>query len=146
MSPIANYTTEVTAQKSIGEIHGMLVAHDAKHILMDYDQGKPVGLAFVLNTHFGEVSFRIPANIDKVKAVLIKQRVRKGEVSEDLASRVAWRILRDWIRAQMAILESEQVTMDQIFLPYMQSGEGGKTLYEVMVDHQLQLPMKGMCT
>jgi hypothetical protein len=32
------------------------------------------------------------------------------------------------------------VTIDQIFLPYMQAGEGGKTLYEVMLDHHLQLP------
>lgn len=139
MSPIANYSTSVTARTSVKEIQDMLVAHGAKRILMDYDQGKPVGLAFTVVTAYGEVPFRIPANIDKVKAVLTKQRVRI-EVSEELASRVAWRILKDWVRAQMAILETEMVTIDQIFLPYMQAGEKGKTLYEVMIDHRLQLP------
>lgn len=142
MSPIANYSTTVTALKSIGEIQGILVAHGAKHILMDYDQGEPVGLAFITTTSYGEVPFRLPANIDRVEAVLNKQRVRK-QVSRELAFRVAWRILKDWVRAQMAILETEMVTIDQVFLPYMQVGEKGKTLYEVMLDHHLQLPMKG---
>lgn len=139
MSPIANYSTTVTALKSIGEIQGMLVAHGATHILMDYDQGEPVGLAFIVATPHGEVPFRLPANIDRVQAVLNKQRVRIT-VSRELAFRVAWRILKDWVRAQMAILETEMVSIDQVFLPYMQVGKRGKTLYEVMIDHHLQLP------
>jgi hypothetical protein len=139
MSPIANYTTDVKASKSIKEIENMLVAHGAKHILTDYDQGEPIGLAFIVATPFGEVPFRMPANIERVKAVLVKQRVRV-EVSQELASRVAWRILKDWVRAQMAILDAQMVTVDQIFLPYMEAGEGGKTLYDYMLDHHLQLP------
>lgn len=139
MSPIANYSTTVTAMKSIGEIQGMLVAHGAKHILMDYEHGAAVGLAFIVATPYGEVPFRLPANIEKVRAVLNKQRVRT-KVDDDMASRVAWRIIKDWVRAQMAILETEMVTIDQIFLPYMQAGDQGKNLYEVMLDHRLQLP------
>ena len=139
MSKIANYTTTVPALKSIGEIQGILVAHGAKHILMDYEDGEPVGIAFVAPTPNGDIPFRLPANIDRVQAVLNKQRVRR-QVSIELASRVAWRILKDWVRAQMAILETEMVSIDQIFLPYMQVGEQGKTLYEVMLDHHLQLP------
>lgn len=142
MSPIANYSTTVTALKSIGEIQGMLVAHGAKHILTDYDHGEPIGLAFIVASPYGDVPFRIPANIDKVKAVLNKQRVRT-KVSDEQSSRVAWRILKDWVRAQMAILETEMVTIDQVFLPYMQAGPQGKTLYEVMLDHHLQLPDGG---
>lgn len=139
MAKIANYSTMVTARRSIEEIQGILVAHGAKHILMDYDHGDPTGVAFIVATSYGDTPFRLPANIDKVQAVLNKQRVR-SEVSRELASRVAWRILKDWIRAQMAILETEMVTIEQIFLPYMQVGEKGKTLYEVMLDHHLQLP------
>lgn len=139
MSPIANYRTMVTAVKSIGEIQGMLVGHGAKHILIDYDHGEPIGLAFIVATAYGDLPFRMPANIDKVKAVLNKQRVR-STVSGEQASRVAWRILKDWVRAQMAILETEMVSIDQIFLPYMQAGPDGKTLYQVMLDHRLQLP------
>jgi hypothetical protein len=137
--PIANYTTTVTALKSIGEIQGILVGHGAKHILIDYENEEPVGLAFMIATPYGDAAFKLPANIKQVQTVLNKQRVR-SQVSDEMAARVAWRILKDWIRAQIAILETEMVTIDQIFLPYMQTGQDGKTLYQVMLDHHLQLP------
>jgi hypothetical protein len=151
--PIANYTTTVTALKSIGEVQGILVGHGAKHILIDYENSEPVGLAFMIATPYGDAGFRLPANIEKVQAVLLKQlasstrrqwdtqyqQEKKAKIKEQ-AGRVAWRILKDWVRAQMAIVETEMVTIDQIFLPYMQTGQDGKTLYQVMLDHHLQLP------
>jgi hypothetical protein len=139
MPKIANYTTTVPALKSINEIQGILVAHGATHILMDYKNGAPTAIAFIAATQHGDIPFRLPSNIDKVQAVLNRQRVR-SEVSREFASRVAWRILKDWVRAQMAILETEMVSIDQVFLPYMQIGGEGKTLYDVMIDHHLQLP------
>ena len=139
MTKLANYSTTVTALKSISEIQGILVAHGATHILMDYHNGEPTGMAFIAATPYGDMPFRLPASIDRVQAVLNKQRVR-SEVSKELASRVAWRILKDWVRAQMAILETEMVSIEQVFLPYMQVGQEHKTLYEVMLDHHLQLP------
>ena len=136
--PIANYSTTVTALKSIGEIQGILVAHGAEKILMDYNSGEPVGLSFIVGTTFGPMSFRLPANIERVHAVLNKQRVRTN-VPHEMAVRVAWRILKDWTRAQMAILETEMVSIEQIFLPYMQN-QDGKILFDIMVEHRLQLP------
>jgi len=138
---IANYSTTVTALKSIGEIQGILIAHGAKHILMDYDNGEPIGLSFIVETPYGDTPFRLPANIERVQAVLNRQRVR-STVPKGFASRVAWRILKDWVRAQMAVLETEMVSIDQIFLPYMQV-QDGKILYEVMLGHKLQLPERG---
>lgn len=139
MTKLANYSTTVTALKSIGEIQGMLVGHGAKHILIDYENEKPTGLAFIIATPYGDIPFKLPANIVRVEAVLNKQR-KRTQVSEELASRVAWRILKDWVRAQLAILETEMVSIDQIFLPYMQVGNDGKILYEVMLERHLQLP------
>ncbi len=138
MHKIANYTTAVTALKSIGEIQGILVTHGAKHILMDYEDSVPTALSFIISTPFGETPFKLPANIDRIQAVLTKQHIR-ANVTRDLATRVAWRILKDWVRAQMAILEANMVSIDQIFLPYMQSGDG-KTLYEIMIERKLELP------
>jgi hypothetical protein len=138
MSPIANYTTTVTARKSIDEIQGILVRHGAKHILTDYEGEEPVGLAFMIPTPYGDTGFRLPANIDAVQKVLDRQRVR-SHTDRQMATRVAWRILKDWVRAQVAILETEMVTIDQVFLPYMETGNG-KTLYQAMLDHHLQLP------
>lgn len=137
--PLANYSTTVTALKSIGEIQGILVAHGAEQILMDYKDGEPTGLAFFVNTQFGKTPFRLPAHIERVQGVLNKQRVR-STVPRDMAVRVAWRILKDWVRAQMAILETEMVSIEQIFLPYMQDNSG-RILFDIMVENKLQLPI-----
>jgi hypothetical protein len=42
------------------------------------------------------------------------------------ARKVAWRIIKDWVAAQLALIEAEQATLAQVFLPYcvMQHGDG----------------------
>jgi len=145
MSHLANYTTEVSAMKSVGEIQGMLIAHKAKEILIEYDgDGEPISLSFIIKTSKGELPFILPANISRVEAVLIKQRKYMPEKwyanyeptmqrIHEQAVRVGWRILRDWVRAQMAILETEMVRLEQIFLPYLVT-PSGKSLFEAMDD------------
>lgn len=54
------------------------------------------------------------------------------------SERVAWRIVKDWVEAQMAILESEMVTMDEIFLPYMLN-RNGDTVYKLFTNKALLL-------
>ena len=54
-----------------------------------------------------------------------------AEARRQQAIRTSWRILKDWVEAQMALLETGMVTMDEIFLPYMLSG--GQTFYQALV-------------
>lgn len=61
-----------------------------------------------------------------------------GDPTARKAERVAWRILRDWVMAQMAILETEMVAIDQIMLPYMVDDQG-HTVYELYQSRQLML-------
>ena len=135
--PILNYTTTIAAEKSIGEIQKMLAARGAETIVVQYVNGRPGALFFIIPTSYGKVPFRLPANIEAITRVMERQQVRK-RVPLDMAERVAWRIIKDWCKAQMAILETEMVDLEQIFLPYMVSQN--KTLYEVMKEHRLQLP------
>lgn len=44
------------------------------------------------------------------------------------AERVAWRVAREWLLAQLAIIEAQMATLDQVMLPYLQV-DGQKTLY-----------------
>lgn len=48
-------------------------------------------------------------------------------------------IIKDWVDAQLAIIESDMVTLEQVFLPYMQV-KGNQTLYETMVERRFLLP------
>jgi hypothetical protein len=138
--PLANYTTTVSAQRTVAEIQEILAKHGAREILVNYsDDGVVESLAFIVLTPYGKMPIRLPVNPQAILKVLEKQRVPRSLQTHEQAVKIAWRILRDWIRAQMAILETEMVRMEQIFLPYM-IAKDNKTLYEAMVDHKFYLP------
>lgn len=134
--PLLNYTTKVNVFTTLGEIQGQLVKHGAKKIMQDYnDDGRITSLSFLIETPAGPRGIRLPANVGAVHTVLIRQKVK---CDREQAERVAWRIVKDWVEAQMAILESEMVQMDEIFLPYMVNG-AGQTVFEAYRKNQLML-------
>ncbi len=141
--PLLNYTTTIEAIKTVGEIQGILAGHGAKSIKTDYSaDGQVEALSFLVLTPHGEVGIQLPVDPDAILRVLTKQNrlggVPKKYLTHAQAVRVAWRIVKDWIEAQMAILETEMVKMEQIFLPYVIT-QGGRTLYEAMSDRHFQL-------
>lgn len=132
--PILNYTTKVDAFKTQSEISYVLAKHGARAILQEFDdKGRVEAISFKLRTSVGDQAVRLPANVDAVWTVLKRQKIK---CDWEQAERVGWRIVKDWVEAQMAILESEQVSMDQIFLPYMLNQQG-QTLYELYTSKQL---------
>lgn len=134
--PILNYTTKIDVYTTIGQIQGQLVKHGAKKIMQDYDDaGRIISLSFVIATPSGLRGVKLPSNAEAVFSVLKRQKVK---CDTEQAERVAWRIIKDWVEAQMAILESEMVQMDEIFLPYM-INEAEKTVFEVYRNNQLFL-------
>jgi hypothetical protein len=64
--------------------------------------------------------------------VLEVPQVRRWD-DEDYVYRMAWRNIRDWVMAQLALYETEIVEMPQVFLPFTQDASG-KTAYEVMLE------------
>lgn len=133
---IKNYTTTIDVYKSLGEIQGALASHGARKIMVDYDEaGQPVGVAFGIETPVGPRGFLLPANVDGVRAVFSRQKIK---AQEGQAERTAWRNVRDWIMAQMAIIEAGQVEMEEVFLPYLTDSRG-RTLYQLYQGGQLAL-------
>lgn len=133
---IKNYTTEVDVYKSLGEIQAALASHGARKIMVDYDvAGQPIGVMFAIETPIGPRGFCLPANVDGVRAVFDQQKVR---AKPGQAERTAWRNIRDWIMAQMAIIEAGQVQLEEVFLPYLTDNRG-KTLYQLYRGGQLAL-------
>lgn len=133
---IKNYTTTVSVEKSVAEIQVALISHGARKIMVDYDDtGAPIGVAFGIVTSDGPRGFLLPANVAGVKAVFARQKVRaqKGQ-----AERTAWRNVRDWIMAQMAIVEAGQVEIQEVFFPYLTDGRG-HTVYQLYQGGQLAI-------
>ena len=144
--PILNYTTDVAAEKSVAEITQLLTRHGANKILTDIQNGEVVAIAVQIHTPDGLMGFRLPVEWQRVVAVLEQQKEkarRKGErfravVNEEQAKRVGWRIVKQWLEAQLALIETQMVTLDQVFLPYAVTKSGG-TLYQEMKESKYLL-------
>lgn len=141
--PIKNYTTDVAEEKTVGEILGLLAAKGARSIRIDYDeQNRPSGIGFILMYDSVPIPFKLPCNFDGVLKAMAanykdryaRARFEKNPQSFAQARRVAWRIVKDWVAAQMAIIEAEQASLIQVFLPYVQQ-QGGATMYEQFIEH-----------
>jgi len=130
--PILNYTTQIKVEKTVGEIQGILAAAGAQSISVDYDQnGQPTALTFLIAVQGQLVNFRLPSRWRGVWASLrddptIPRRLR----SEDQARRVAWRIVKTWTQAQVAIIEAGLAELAEVFLPYAVNPRTGQTLYQ----------------
>lgn len=138
---IKNYTTTIKSEKTIGEIQLILAKHKAKAILTEYDsEGNVIALSFKVDTINGEVGIKLPVNTEKVLQVLKNQSKNNTQVkaTKEQALKTGWRNIKDWIDAQMALIETEIVTIDQIFLPYILNKDG-QTLYETFRENQLML-------
>ncbi len=134
--PIKNYTTKVDIYTSLGEIQGALAKAGAQKIMVDYDNGKPIGVTFALyRESFGLQGFTLPAAVDGTLRVFAKQKVKPDR---EQAERTAWRNVRDWVLAQVALIESCDVPIDEIFLPYL-TDKSGQTLYQIYSSGQLML-------
>lgn len=133
---IKNYTSIVDIFTSVGEIQGALAKAGAKKIMVDYDDGKPVSVTFALAGAGGQMrGFTLPAAVDGTLRVFQRQKLKPDR---EQAERTAWRNVRDWVLAQIALIESCDVPIDQVFLPYLTDGNG-QTLYQAYLSGQLLL-------
>jgi hypothetical protein len=128
--PLLNYTSGVAPMKTCAEITKMLVSAGAVGVAQRYDgQGHMIGMDFVINDHGDNQAFSLPVRIGAVRDTLVAQKVPRQYQTLDHAERVAWRILKAWIGAQLAIIETGMVTFDQVMLPYLRT-DSGDTVYE----------------
>ena len=52
------------------------------------------------------------------------------------AYHTAWRIIKDWVEAQLALLETEMVDFEEVFMPYILSGR--ETLYQALSEGRVK--------
>ena len=132
---IKNYTTKVDIYTSIAEIQKALAKSGATKIMVDYKDSKPIAVTFAMNTPQGLRGFSLPAAVEGTLRVFERQKVKPDR---EQAEMTAWRNVRDWVLAQVALVESCDIPIDQVFLPYLTDNKG-QTLYEVYANGQLLL-------
>lgn len=138
-----NYTTTIAASKTAGECIQILANAGASAVAVTYEDKIPCGLSFSLVTPHGQRGFTLPVNVDGVQALLTKAH-RQGRVrsisrataqSREHATRVAWRVVKDWLEAQLALIDAQMASLDQVMLPYLHV-DGELTLYQAYRDRE----------
>lgn len=141
--PLLDYTTSVPVSRTVAQVQAKLVERGARAVTLKYDnRGRIEALAFEVSTPNGQIPIRLPVDTLATLKVLRKQaanhEIPPRYANEEHAYRVAWRIIKDWVEAQMSLLETEMVRMEQIFLPYIIT-KSGQTVYQVMAEKNFLL-------
>ena len=85
-----------------------------------------------------EVSFRLPARIREVEIRLYGKDAKLNETQKKQAYITAWANIRDWVTAQIALIETGMVKAEEVFLPYLLN-DRNLTLFETMQERQFLL-------
>jgi hypothetical protein len=150
--PIKNYTTMVAEDRTVGEIMGLLSAKGARSIQINYDeQGRPSGVSFVIAVENIPIPFQLPCNFEGVRRAMYEEFKDRGARArwerdgqrQEQVRRIAWRIVKDWVAAQMALIEAHQASLAQVFFPYATNNKGITAFDQfmaTMIDPTRQLP------
>lgn len=142
---LKNYSSEASESSIFEAIRTTLAAHRARRILFDYDeQGKATAIEFVVEVGKMPLHFRLPARFEDAAPLVAaarkaaRQGATSGEALRDQAYRAVWATIRDWLSAQMALIDIGASSMEEVFLPYLLIDEN-KTLFEEFAE-QRKLP------
>src|SRR3954452_11629560 len=131
---LLNYTTKIEPEQTIGEIQKMLSKHGVTAMMTEYDGPQVSAVSFRLNIDGKPRGFKLPCNWRGVREIFKKpdhaRKLRcRFDERDDQAVRTAWRIIKDWVEAQLALVEVNMATVPQVFLPYAIM-QDGRTLWE----------------
>lgn len=133
-------TTVISAGQTAAEIQDLLGRGGARRVMSEYEDGEVVAISFSLMIQKEgdnrEILFRLPVRWENYLAVM--QRVQRAKktvrsrtsVDPQQAKRTAWRVAKAWLEAQLAIVASEMVSIQEVMLPYLVQHPDGLTLYE----------------
>ena len=138
--PILNYTTKISGHKTVGEVQAILAKAGAVSVSVDYENGEPTAVTFAIFVSGQWVSFRLPSNWRGVLSRLEQDADVPARLkTEAQARRVAWRIIKEWVAAQMAIVDAQLASLPEVFLPYAVDPRTGETMGQLLQNGRLAL-------
>ena len=132
---IKNYTSN--SKQTFDKIQKVLSTHKAKQLLFEYgDDWLIKSLSFALDINGRLVGFKLPARVEAVKKIFDDEGYR---YKEEQPYKTAWANIKDWLEAQMALIDTNQVKIEEVFLPYAVNRQG-KTYFEAISNQGYLLP------
>ena len=128
MAKLKNYTTTIPGARTIGEIEALLIDFGAENFMKTVNKEKKqiTSIMFTFEVNGKQLPFKLPTNVEKCRDYLYKEYLSKtkrpGKEKEDFdidAYNIAWRLIKDWVHAQLSIIESGMVEPEEVFLPYL---------------------------
>jgi len=125
------------------KIQQVLSSHGASKIMFDYEAGVATKISFCIEINHKSISFQLPALIENVTEIMYGGKDQYGRIKEitkaqrEQAFKTGWANIRDWIDAQMALIDTKQVQLFQVFLPYAVTDTGATMFEKVMENPQL---------
>lgn len=138
---IKNYTTKVKTSKTVAEIQDLLVRAGASSFRLNYDRengGEIASVLFTMEISGKDFEFRLPCNPKGVLASMKRDKVDSRYLNYEQACRTSWRIIKDWIDSQLAIIESGQAEASEVFFPYCIDGDN-RTAYQIFCEDKVKL-------
>ncbi len=143
---IKDYTTEIPADQTIAEISKILMQSKAKGIATEFeDDGRVKSVFFRIAVGNRELNFKLPAKPDAVYRVLFQDKIGEatyGASRRIKATNIAWRIVRDWLEAQVAMIQLEQAEAAEVFFAYLMTGPD-QTIFQQAKKNQFLLGTGG---
>lgn len=138
--------TNVSAERSAQEIIREITCRSAAtQIRQEHRDGVLIGLAFLISLPDGrQIPVDLPARTEPMRKVLYRNlgpRQKQKMTEEDMAetaSRIVWRQLAAWVKAQMALVDLEMVRPEEVFLPYIQVAPN-KTMFQAIAERGFEM-------
>jgi hypothetical protein len=119
-----NYTTQIAADKSAHECMALLGRYGASLAGLVYRKDRtPCGLAFRIETKWGERAYEVQVDADKTYKVLqaygARGAIPNKFVTAEQADKVAWRVIKMWLEAQLALIEAGLMDAEKALAGHM---------------------------
>lgn len=138
---LLNYTTNIDAWRTVSEIQQLLAKAGASHFSIKNENSSPAAVSFTIDYNGQPLNYLLPCNVAGIKAHMTQNKAARDRISKagklkDIDSHslnVGWRIVKDWIEAQTALIQVEMATMAEVFMPYLVINAQGDTLAKKML-------------
>jgi hypothetical protein len=144
-----NYSTTIPAGQTVSECQSILAAAGADSVAVHFEAGRPSGLSFTLKTPHGVREFTLPVDVPAMHAVLRTTDFSSLKASRarlvrlagrEHAANVAWRVIKDWLEANLALIAAQMAPIDEVMLPYLHVDQD-RTLYQAYRERESALEL-----
>jgi len=142
------HTTKKSPSQTAGEIQALLIRMGASNISTMVEKGEIVSMAFIYDHEGQKLAFRLPIKwaplyereLEKFeqkrrrRPLGAAERERSIEAMKNQAERTGWRIALEWLRVQVAFVETGARNVLEVFMADMLAPGRDETLSEFLTE------------